>query len=255
MTDLIVFSVESNKYALPIENVQRIIQAVELTNIPNAHECIDGIMSYEDNVLKILNLRKLIGLQGYEDGLLELFSTLKDDVGEWVEALKVSIDTGSEFTRTFDPHMSDLGKWIDGFNSYDDKVTVILAELVKDHKQLHTRGEEAYKISTNDIKEAKRILDAEIAEIYAKTIGALDSFVLELGTVANSLQKLLIYENNGKKFAIKVDSIEDIAHVEETDIMNNSDIKEENSDLLELDGVLDLDGVLINVIKTVNLPK
>jgi two-component system chemotaxis response regulator CheV len=62
MIDLIVFSVENNRYALNIENVQRIIQSVELTTIPNAHPYIDGMMSYEDNVIKVLNFRKLTGL-------------------------------------------------------------------------------------------------------------------------------------------------------------------------------------------------
>ena len=254
MIDLIVFSVGSNKYALSIENIKRIIQALELTNIPNAHKYIDGIMSYEDSVIKILNLRKLIGLQSYDDELSELFIKLKDAHTEWVDELKVSINTGSKFTKTFDPHMCDLGKWIDGFTSYDDNVSIILAELIKYHKQLHVRGGEAIDINVYDKKEAKRILDVEIEDIYNHTMGALDTFVLELGSVANSLQKLLIYESDGQKFAIKVDNIEDIAHVEETDSMN-SDTKEDNSDFLELDGVLDLDGVLINVIKTVKLPQ
>ena len=49
MTDLIVFSVGENRYALRIENIQRIIQAVKLTNIPNAHPFVDGIMSYEED--------------------------------------------------------------------------------------------------------------------------------------------------------------------------------------------------------------
>ena len=67
MTDLIVFSVENNRYAIDIENVQRIIQAVELTTIPNSHECIDGMMSYEDSVIKVVNFRKLTGLPPHED--------------------------------------------------------------------------------------------------------------------------------------------------------------------------------------------
>lgn len=73
-------------------------------------------------------------------------------------------------------------------------------------------------------------------------MGALDTFTKELDLVANSLQKLIIYENEGVIFVIKVDTIEDIAHVDE-------------SDFLELDNVLDLDGVLINVIKNIKLPK
>ena len=254
MIDLIVFSVGSNKYAISIENIKRIIQAVELTNIPNSHSFVDGIISYEDSVIKILNLRKLIGLESYDDELSELFIKLKDDHIEWVEALKIAINTGSEFSKTLNPHMCDLGKWIDEFTSVDDDVSVILAELVKHHKQLHVRAGEAVEISANDKEEAKRILDVEIDSLYNNTVSALDRFVLELDSVANSLQKLLIYEHGSQKFAIKVDSIEDIAHVEETEILN-SDNEENNSEFLELDGILDLDGVLINVIKTVNLPQ
>ena len=149
--------------------------------------------------------------------------------------------------------MCGLGKWIDGFTAYDDRVSEVLHELVDYHKQLHVRGGEAYEVRQRDPIEAKRILDVEINDIYNHTMGALDTFVAELDLVSNSLQKLLIYENNAKTFAIKVDSIEDIAHIEKSEIMNN-DSEEEDCDFLELDGVLDINGVLINVIKTVNLP-
>jgi purine-binding chemotaxis protein CheW len=142
MMDLIVFSVLNNKYALNIENVQRIIQAINLTNIPNSSELVDGMMSYEDSVIKVLNFRKLIGLEAHEE----------------------------------------------------------------------------------DIQEPQE---------YS--------------------QKLIIYEKEYSKFAIKVDAIDDIQYIEESDIIN-ADEKESQSDFLVLDGVLDIDGVLINVIKTVSIP-
>ncbi|MDB2562686.1 chemotaxis protein CheW [Sulfurimonas sp.] len=253
MTDLIVFSVGSNRYAMDIENIQRIIQAGSLTSIPNAHPFIDGMMSHEDSVIKVMSFRKLIELENYEDELQILFGKLKIAHKDWVDALKTSIHTGSTFTKTTNPHMCDLGKWIDNFTSYDDRVSEVLSELVEFHKRLHLRGGEACEVTKVDSEEAKRIVDVDINDIYNHTMGALDTFVSELGTVADSLQKLLIYDNNGKKFAIKVDIIEDIAHVEESDIMAG-DSNEESNEFLELDGVLDLDGVLINVIKTVTLP-
>lgn len=254
MTDLIVFSVGDNKYALRIENIQRIIQAVNLTSIPNAHNCIDGIMSYEESVIKVMSFRRVIGLPRYIEDLENLFAKLKVGHKAWVDALSHSINTGSKFTKTFNPHMCELGKWIDGFTAYDDKVSEVLNELVRYHKQLHTRGGEACEIYKTDKDKAKEILNVEISEIFTHTMGALDIFANELDLVSNSLQKLLIYENSGKVFAIKVDTIEDIAHIEESDIMN-SETEENSNDFLELEGVLDLDGVLINVIKTVNLPK
>ncbi|MCK4737902.1 MAG: chemotaxis protein CheW [Sulfurimonas sp.] len=142
MIDLIVFSVANNRYAINIDNVQRIIQAVELTAIPNANELIDGMMPYENSVVKVLNFRKLIGLPPHED---------------------------------------------------EDK------------------------------------------------------------DIEDSTQKFLFYENDNDNFAIKVDLIDDIAHIEESNIIKN-DEDNDTSKFLELSGILDIDGVLINIIKTVKLP-
>ena len=142
MISLIIFSVGNSRYSLNIDNIQRIIQAKGLTDIPNSHEYIEGMMSHEDGVIKVLNFRKLIGLPAHEEDSLEV-----------------------------------------------DELS----------------------------------------------------------------QKFIIFEKESLCFAIKVDSIEDIAHIEESSIMS-SEQEVDGSEFLELQGVLELDGVLINVIKTVSLP-
>jgi len=253
MIDLIVFSVGDNKYAMNIENVQRIIQAKSLTDIPNAHECINGMMSYEDQVIKVLNFRKLIGMKTYENELHILFSSLVKMHDEWLESLKKSLYDGTVFSKTFDPHVCGLGVWIDSFNAYDDHVLDVLNKLVESHKQLHVTGGIAYELREKDKEKSLEIFTNEIVPIYKSTMGALEIFIKELDIVADSLQKFLIYDSENTLFAIKVDAIEDIAHVEESEfIPTGSDHNE--SEFLELEGVLDLKGVLINVIKTVKLP-
>ncbi len=143
MVDLIVFSVANNKYALNIDNVIRIIQATSLTAVPNSHKLVDGIMSYEKNVIKVLNFRKLIGLKPHEEDSKEV-------------------------------------------DEYD--------------------------------------------------------------------QKLIFFENIDDTFAVKVDSIDDIAHIKEDEIMSADDDQGSN-EFLDIKGVLDLDGVLINIIQDLRLPK
>jgi purine-binding chemotaxis protein CheW len=142
LLSFIIFNVGSNRYAINIDNVQRIVHARDLTAIPKSNKFIDGMMSYEDDVIKVLNFRKLIGLE---------------------------------------PHKEDSVK--------TDEYT----------------------------------------------------------------QKFIIFEKDDSCFAIKVDSIEDIAHIEESKIMKR-DEEGYSDEFLRLEGVLDLDGVLINVIKTVSLP-
>ena len=254
MIDLIVFSIGTNKYAINIENIQRIIQAVALTSIPNANRLIDGMMSHEDKVIKVLNFRKLTGMQSYDEELASLFVKLKGAHGAWVESLQIAVTTKSEFTKTTNPHMCELGKWIDSFTSYDDSIATIFNNLVENHKQLHHKGQDILDMNKIDEKVAKKMLDVDINNIYVKTMGALDIFTKDLEKVANSLQKLIIYEQGEKIFAIKVDEIEDIVHADESSIKSiNED--EDNHEFLELEGVLELNGTLINMIKKVEIPR
>lgn len=253
MIDLIVFSVINNKYALRIDNVERIIQGAELTKIPTSHNLIDGIMSYEDKIIKILNFRKLIGIQSNEVELIDLFKKLKTIHEDWFCALKKSIYDGDEFKQTLNPHMCELGKWIDNFTSYDDKVSELLVKLTDNHKHFHSFGDEILKIYIKDKKEAKHAFDTQMQIVYTNIMGSLDDFIAEIESVSNSIQKLLIYENAGNRFAIKIDTIDDITHMSQGDIMVGDD-EHKNSEFLDIEGILDIDGVLINVISDLRLP-
>jgi len=254
MTDLIVFSVKNNKYALNIENIQRIIEASSLTPVPNTHPLIDGMMSYEDTVIKVLNYRKLTGLISYEEELVKLFTKLKNAHISWIDALKDSVDNGVKFTKTLNPSSCELGKWIDNFASYDADVAKIFHGLADNHKKLHLSGAEALELYKKDKQKARVIVHQDICQTYTQTIGSLDEFIKKLDLVANSLQKLIIYEHKDDIFALIVDKIEDIAHIEENQIIHSTE-EDGISEFLELDGVLDLDGVLINVISELKLPK
>jgi len=253
MIDLIVFKVANNSYALDIGNIKRIIQDVELTTIPNNNEFIDGIMNYEDGILKVLNLRKLVGVKSYVEELYDMFSKIKVVHSEWVDELSNSISGCYEFTKTTNPHECELGKWLDSFNSYDDFILDVLKDLRENHNQLHRLGKDVISICEEDNDRAREIFDTQIKIFYTNTIDYIDTFMSQLPKIAYSLQKMIIYEDEQGLFAIRIDSIEDIAHIQESDIKYFDNQREEN-DLLEIGGVLDLNSNLINIINTIQLP-
>lgn len=65
MEDYIVFSVGDNYYALSVASIQRIIQVPAVTPIPNAHSMVDGMMSYEDRVIKVVSFRAMMGMDSF----------------------------------------------------------------------------------------------------------------------------------------------------------------------------------------------
>lgn len=254
MTDLIIFNVKENRYALNIENIQRIIQAQELTPIPNAHPYVEGMMSYEERVIKVVSFRKMVNMESYEEELKSLFTTLKGQHKEWIDALKHSVANHVQFQKTTDPHQCDLGKWLDNFTSYDDNISEILKGLNQNHKALHKSAETILEVNTSHPEKAEALVNTQAHMYYERTMGAVDVFTQEFETVANSLQKLLIYQNEEALFAIKVDAIVDIAHIDASTIKEPEE-SNKVSEFLELEGIIELNDVLVNVIKEVSLPQ
>jgi purine-binding chemotaxis protein CheW len=58
----LVFAVEGQKYALPLETVARIVRAVEITSLPKAPPIVIGIVNFRGRVVPVVNLRRRFGL-------------------------------------------------------------------------------------------------------------------------------------------------------------------------------------------------
>lgn len=67
MEDYIIFTIGDNYYALSVESIQRIIQVPFVTAIPNAHSMVEGMMSYESRVIKVVNFRAMMGMESFEE--------------------------------------------------------------------------------------------------------------------------------------------------------------------------------------------
>ena len=254
MIDLIIFSVRESLYAINLEKVKRIIQVPALTPIPNSHELVEGMISYESDILKVIGFRQILEYPSYASELETLFIELKKQHLSWIEALKNSVERDIAFQKTTNAHMCELGKWLDSFTSYDDEVTLILSELNKFHKRLHNSAVDILEwLEKGEKERAKEYLDTTVYETYNRTIAQIDLFIEKFLLVADSLQKILLYQGSGVTFAVKVDSIEDILHVKEQMIVSSDDNHRVNS-FLEIEGIIEIDNRLINVIKEITLP-
>jgi purine-binding chemotaxis protein CheW len=65
----LVFSVDGNRYLLPLELVERITPAVRPTPLPKAPDAVLGVISVQGKVIPVFDLRKRFGLAKREIGL------------------------------------------------------------------------------------------------------------------------------------------------------------------------------------------
>jgi purine-binding chemotaxis protein CheW len=55
---LLVFSLNDQRYALRLEAVERVVRAVEVTPLPDAPECVLGIINVQGRIVPAINMRK-----------------------------------------------------------------------------------------------------------------------------------------------------------------------------------------------------
>jgi purine-binding chemotaxis protein CheW len=59
---LVTFRLGGEEYAVDILKVQEVNRVVDITAVPNAPECLEGVMNLRGKVIPVLNLRKRFGL-------------------------------------------------------------------------------------------------------------------------------------------------------------------------------------------------
>ncbi|MGB8490156.1 MAG: chemotaxis protein CheW [Bacteroidales bacterium] len=66
---IVVFTIDEQQFALPLTNVTRIVNAVEIRYLPMAPEVISGIINFQGQILPVIDIRKKLGLPGKETAL------------------------------------------------------------------------------------------------------------------------------------------------------------------------------------------
>jgi purine-binding chemotaxis protein CheW len=81
MQTLLTFFLDGSKYACQLDHMQRVIWAVEITPLPGQHEKVCGIINIEDEVIPIVDLRKIVGLPTREIELEDDIVIANSDFG------------------------------------------------------------------------------------------------------------------------------------------------------------------------------
>jgi purine-binding chemotaxis protein CheW len=63
---IVVFTLDGQRFALPLPAVSRVIHAVEITPLPKAPEIVSGVINLEGHVLPVLDVRRRFRLPARE---------------------------------------------------------------------------------------------------------------------------------------------------------------------------------------------
>jgi purine-binding chemotaxis protein CheW len=70
---LVVFSLDQFRFALPLTSVERVVRATEVTPIPQAPHAVSGVVDMQGEVVPVLDVRQRMGLRSRPIGLADEF--------------------------------------------------------------------------------------------------------------------------------------------------------------------------------------
>jgi purine-binding chemotaxis protein CheW len=62
-TELVVFRIDEQRYALPLEKVERIVRAAQVTRLPKAPENVVGVIDVQGRIVPVLDIRRRFQLE------------------------------------------------------------------------------------------------------------------------------------------------------------------------------------------------
>jgi len=95
INQLVVFTLDEQRYALPLYAVGRVVRSLEITPLPRAPEIVLGMVNIQGKIIPVFNIRKRFNLPEREIGLndhLILAHTSRRSVAILVDEVSGVID-------------------------------------------------------------------------------------------------------------------------------------------------------------------
>ncbi|MBC7473386.1 MAG: purine-binding chemotaxis protein CheW [Candidatus Sericytochromatia bacterium] len=70
---MLILKIDEENYALSINDIDRTIQALEITKLPDTPPTILGVINYHGQIIPVINMRKLFNLPEKEIDLTDIF--------------------------------------------------------------------------------------------------------------------------------------------------------------------------------------
>jgi Chemotaxis signal transduction protein len=132
---LVVFRLGNEEFGADISQVREIIRVGEITSIPQASDCVHGVINLRGRVTMVVNLRRRLGMPNRaNDGNSRIVIVEVDDniVGMMVDSVTEVKYINGEQVDSFDNGLagSDIRNYIVGICKLEDHL-LILVDLKK----------------------------------------------------------------------------------------------------------------------------
>lgn len=124
---ILVFKIEDQRYGLYLTKVDRVIRAVEMTQLPKAPGIVTGVINVKGRICPVFDIRKRFRLSSKEidiNDCIVLSRTSKRNVALWVDEVENVIEIPEEKIIAAEKIIPGLD-YVEGVAKMDDGMILI----------------------------------------------------------------------------------------------------------------------------------
>lgn len=213
----IVFWLAEQYYAINSRHVASIgLLDQNCADIPQSPSQVRGLVYFRGKPVRILDLRILLGYQTLtqdSDSFTQMIEKSKSDHLVWMEQLEQSVENGTKFSLTTNPHQCAFGRWYDTYRTKNNELQYVLHMIDEPHQKLHQTAQEMERhIESNSIKKAHELLQYARENYVHNILRLLDELIRVRDDSRNEL--MLVMENGSETLAVAVDKVVGVKEIE-----------------------------------------
>ncbi len=139
---LVTFTLKDEEYAVDILKVQEINRIVEITEVPNAPQYVEGVINLRGKVIPVINLRMKFGFEEKEfDDISRIIIMDVNGItnGIIVDSVSEVLRIPSHIVESAPPLASDvISMYIKGIAKFEERLIILIdiEKLIGDSVQL-----------------------------------------------------------------------------------------------------------------------
>ncbi len=236
---LVSFKIAKEEYAFDIDKVREILRVTDITTVPNASPYVRGLFTVRNQLLPVLDLRVLLGVENYLSERLKKVDDMTLETEKWESVLKNAIESGTEFTGNKDIKKSSFEIWFKKFDTSSDIIQANTKKLQKLHIDLFEYINKFYEKQDFASEQSQLFFKKSIAPLIENILKIFSDLKLSLKTHISEDQRILVVETGSTNIGYLVDDVNEVIRIPKSVIDETPGIA--SSKQKELQGVAKLD--------------
>ncbi len=192
------------------------------TSVPSEDAAFLGVKDFMGVPTPIYDLGIAMNKESTKQKNQKLNSLLhnrEQDHSNWLDALESSLTDNIPFAQARDPHLCELGKWLESFQTDNTDLSDVLAKMDEPHKRIHSLAEKLLTMKANNqVSEAIKILHTERNTTLATLKRLFEAAREQVEATYKPVTVFTTIDGQHPSLGFVIDKVEDSLHADEKDI-------------------------------------